>query len=153
MDKNPISNAASCLKLLDIYRYSSSVQRFSNLHPENTPENMTQQAKQSFKAELLQPEPKDSAPDIVKILVTLGDRLVSPDEDNEGEVKPLAHFEADFIVLYEVKEQLKDGALEEFVNFNVLHNVWPFWREFVFSNAESMHLPKPDIPLMCGTGG
>jgi len=156
MDKQLIADTASCMRLLDIYQYSASIKRYVDLQADDIPENMYQQGRRSFKAELLETESKSNAPDLIKVLVSLGERFVLQIEDDadkkseEEDDKPLAHFEADFVALYEVKEELEEHALEQFIKFNVLHNVWPFWREFVFRSADSMHLPKPDIPLMNG---
>jgi len=155
MDKKLIANTASCMRLLDIYQYSASIKRYVDLQADEMPENMYQQGRQSFKAELLTTESKTKTPDLMKVLVSLGERFVlqtadDTDKENNDKTKPLAHFEAEFVALYEVKEELEEPALEQFIKFNVLHNVWPFWREFVFRNADSMHLPKPDIPLMNG---
>jgi len=155
MDKTLIADTASCMRLLDIYQYSSSIKRYVDLQADDMHENMYQQGKRSFKAELLKTDSNNNAPDLIKVLVSLGERFVlqiedDTDKESEEDTKPLAHFEADFVALYEVKKELEDHALEQFIKFNVLHNVWPFWREFVFRSADSMHLPKPDIPLMNG---
>lgn len=155
MDKKLIANTASCMRLLDIYQYSASIKRYVDLQADDMPDNMYQQGRHSFKAELLETESKANTPKLMKVLVSLGERFVlqiedDADKENDGDTKPLAHFEADFVALYEVKEELEEHALEQFIKFNVLHNIWPFWREFVFRNADSMHLPKPDIPLMNG---
>ena len=155
MDKTLIADTASCMRLLDIYQYSSSIKRYVDLQADDMHENMYQQGKRSFKAELLKTDSNNNAPDLIKVLVSLGERFVlqiedDTDKESEEDAKPLAHFEADFVALYEVKKELEDHDLEQFIKFNVLHNVWPFWREFVFRSADSMHLPKPDIPLMNG---
>ena len=155
MDKKLIADTASCMRLLDIYQYSANIKRYIDLQADDIPENMYQQGRHSFKAELLETESNSNTPKLMKVLVFLGVRFVlqiedDADKENDEDTKPLAHFEAEFIALYEVKKELEEHALEQFIKFNVLRNVWPFWREFVFRNADSMHLPKPDIPLMNG---
>ena len=148
MDKTLIANTDACIKLLDIYQYSASVKRYVDLQSNDLLEDVYQQSKRSFKVELLEIEAKDNEPELMKVLVSLGNRFVVKTEDDASNMEPLAHFEAEFVALYEVKEELENHAIEQFIQFNVLHNVWPFWREFVFRSADSMHLPKPDIPLM-----
>lgn len=44
--------------------------------------------------------------------------------------------------------ELNENALKEFIQFNSLHNIWPFWREHALRVASLANLPKPQIQLM-----
>lgn len=80
--------------------------------------------------------------------VTLGTRLVG--EAGDGEPPVHVVIEADFQVEYELQDGLAEDALKAFVNFNVVHNVWPFWRQHVFDIVQRGGLPPLEIPLFAG---
>lgn len=62
-------------------------------------------------------------------------------------MRELAQIEACFIAKYHQSKNVSEEAVSEFVQFNVVHNVWPFWREHAFRTAVQAKLPTPIIPL------
>ncbi|HKL50644.1 MAG TPA: hypothetical protein VJ908_05710 [Wenzhouxiangellaceae bacterium] len=62
--------------------------------------------------------------------------------------KVLAVIEASYIVDYRCDENPCQEALDAFAQNNASFHVWPFWREFVASQANRMNLPKPTLPLI-----
>jgi len=60
----------------------------------------------------------------------------------------LAVIEASYIADYRCKENPGTDALDSFARHNASFHVWPFWREFVASQANRMNLPKPTLPLI-----
>lgn len=154
MDKKLVHEGSTYFELLTIYPYSSSIQRFDEISSNCPPEDLVQQDKHSIKARILEPEGEEVVVGdrILRGLVSFGTRFVVPSPEGEKEkFNILAHIEAVFAAEYSIiKEEISDAAFEEFLKFNVVHNVWPFWREFAFRSADSMQLPKPTISLMRG---
>ena len=143
MDKELISEAIEALELLDIYLYSSSVSRFEDITSDSFPENMSQQNKLSISAEFLESENSKDGERVIHAKVSLGYRyIVEKDEE-----KILAELEACFIAKYFQNKKICDAAIEEFMKYNVIHNVWPFWREHAFRLSTEANLPKPMISL------
>jgi len=94
-----------------------------------------------------------NSPKLLRVLISFGIRFVKPvSEFSNEEVNLLAHIEAEFSAKYKIAKEPKNDVLRDFVKLSVVHNVWPFWREFAFRASESAHLPKPLIPLMKSDG-
>lgn len=143
MDKKLISEAIDALELLDVYLYSSSVARFQDITSDSFPENMIQQNKLSISAEFLEPEDAKDGEKIINAKVTLGYRYII-DGDEE---QVLSELEACFVAKYLQNKHICEEAIEEFMKYNVIHNVWPFWREHAFRLSTEANLPKPIISL------
>ncbi|HBA67176.1 MAG TPA: hypothetical protein DCZ48_13550 [Methylococcaceae bacterium] len=85
-----------------------------------------------------------------RVFVDLGVRVVNLDVADGAEPSPLFQIEACYQVDYELTAPIEQAALDEFTHFNAVHNIWPFWRQYVFSMANQAGLPCPEIPLkMC----
>lgn len=146
MDKKLISEAIESLELLDIHLYTSSLKRFEDIDNENYPENMFQQNKVYVNADVLEPESDEDSTRLIIAKVGFGLRFVI--ENEESEIKNLAEIEACFVAKYHQSKDLSEDAIKEFLKFNAVHNVWPFWREFAFSSASQSKLPTPMISLL-----
>jgi hypothetical protein len=85
---------------------------------------------------------------LLQIIVELGTRVVVLHKDSEN--VPLIVIEADYIVEYEMLDDLPDEAVKAFAEFNAVHNVWPFWRQHVFDIVQRGRLPPLEIPLFAG---
>ncbi len=85
---------------------------------------------------------------LLQVRVSLGTRVVP--KTTEGEPVPLFVIEADYLVEYELNEDLPEEAIRAFAEFNVIHNVWPFWREHVFNIVGRGRLPRLEVPLYEG---
>ncbi len=89
---------------------------------------------------------------LLRALVTVGLRFVSAsdegEEESDGAVAVHAEVEATFCAVYRYSEKMTDDEIAEFLRFNAVHNVWPFWREHVLRVSAEAKLPRPSIPLM-----
>jgi hypothetical protein len=144
MDKKLIAQASEKIELLDIILYESNFKRFAEFHNQLT---LGQQNKLSVKAETGEAiYNENNSINIFRVFVELGLRI---NDLSNQEAKPelLYQVEATFRVDYELKSDVNEEALKEFAPFNAVHNVWPFWRQFVFSTTNQAHLPCPEIPL------
>jgi preprotein translocase subunit SecB len=86
----------------------------------------------------------------VQVLVSLGTRVVEAGAEHGDEAALLFMIEADYLVEYRIKSELSGDAAKAFAHFNGVHNVWPFWRQHVFTMVEQGRLPHIDIPLFTG---
>ncbi len=149
MHKELINIAAESLQLEDIYLHSSILERSSDLQTNrNMPEDLEQQDMMEINAELLEcKNSSDEKINILRALVKFGARFVTGDKDNQT---IYATLEATFAAEYTVLDNLPEDTLEEFLNFNAVHDVWPFWREHTYHVANAANLPRPNIPLVAG---
>ena len=143
MDNDLIVEAIKSLELIDIHLYSTSISRFEAINSDDYPEKMGQQNKISVKAEFLENDSDDSR--LIHAKVEFGLRFI--EENEESEIRTLAEIEACFIVKYHQIQEVSEEAIAQFMQFNVLHNAWPFWREHAFRSAAQAKLPTPMIPL------
>lgn len=146
MDKELIEAAIDALELVDIHLYSTSVKRYESISDERYPEDMLQQNKFSVDVEFLESEEKENiGTRIINAKVSFGLRLMVEKENDE--MTSLSEIESCFLAKYFQNKELSEEAVSEFMKYNVIHNVWPFWREHAFRISAEAHLPKPIISL------
>ena len=147
-----IRQATEALALKEIILYQSRFVRPVAV-PEQAEVAAAQQGKTSVRVERLDPlEVNDDTPPLMRCYVHLGTRLVATnDGDEEKEADVYIEIEGEFRVTYEVSnDTISEGALKAFAEFNVIHNVWPFWRQHVFDLVQRGDLPKLEVPLFAG---
>ena len=144
MDKSLIAEASKHLRLGSINLYEGNLKRFEALAETG---ELGQQTKLGVKAEKIELSISEQSVSILRVLVDLGIRVVNLAVPTETEPKPLYQIEAVFQVDYELTGSIEQDALDEFARFNTVHNVWPFWRQYVFSLASQAGLPCPEVPL------
>ena len=142
MDKALIAKAADALELVDIHLYSCSIARFEEILADEYPADMQQQNKLAVSAEVLASE---DGKKLINVKAAFGMRFVLLADDKEE--RALAEIESTFMAKYIQTDEIEEQALEEFIKFNAIHNVWPFWREHAFRMAAEANLPKPLIPF------
>jgi len=141
MDRALIAEASKHLRLASINLYEGNLKRFEALPEEG---NLGQQFKLGVKAEKLD---LGQSGTVLRVLVELGVRIVNLSVQTEAEPIPLFQIEATFQLDYGLTGEVDQLALNEFAQFNSVHNVWPFWRQYVFSIANQASLPCPEVPL------
>lgn len=144
MDKALIAEASKYLKLRSINLYESNLKRFEALPDAG---ELGQQTKLGVKADKIDTSNLDHSFGVLRVLVDLGVRVVKLTVKSESEPMPLFHIEATFQLDYELTGSVEQSALDEFAHYNAVHNVWPFWRQFVFNIANQAGLPCPEVPL------
>jgi len=145
MDKTLIAEASKNLKLRSINLYEGSLKRFERL-PESG--EFGQQTKLGIKPQIIGVFNSNEQSPIFRVLVDLGVRVVEIlAERPKEEAEPLYQIEAAFEIDYEMIDSIEQAALEEFAKYNAVHNVWPFWRQYVFSMTNQAGLPCPEVPL------
>ncbi len=156
MDKQLLQEAMSAIDLQDIYLYSSQVTRSQDISENDYPDKMFQQNKLQIDGERLElkDENEIKGPELIKAKVHFGARYVT---ENTEHLEELSEIQATFIALYVINADVSESAVSEFIKYNVIHNVWPFWREFALRTSIEARLPKLVIPLNknlpCNTEG
>lgn len=170
MDKQLINTAAKSLALVDIALLEQSLKTNQDDYylGELKAQDYTQQHMLNVTKTLLSYSNEEREFNTLAVRVKLGVRLVEFEggesgkdlqdvEDVEGgaeEIKRVyAEITADYLAEYLIVGDIPPmEALDEFSNFNAIHNVYPFWREMVFSTAKNARLPKIFISLYHDSG-
>jgi len=78
-----------------------------------------------------------------------GVRLIDPslheDTDEFLKVEIIATFEAEYQLIN--PDDFNEDGMSQFLNRNVPHHVWPYWREFVQSTCARIGIPEIVIPF------
>lgn len=136
--------------LQDICLWGTSLKRDSEYLPDVHDGKCAVQTMRSFDADQYKVSFENGEEgDLLRVLVTLGLRTVTKPEDETPETV-LNSLEATFAVEYLVLKQPSEDELKEFVEFNCLHNAWPFWRQHVYDTLKRASLPVPLVPLFSG---
>lgn len=143
---------ADYLQINDLYRWDSKFERGIEYQSDVHLGRVKLQSRHSVEPELLDAETEEG--ERVKVLrtkVTLGIRATFA--DHEGAKPELLHLvEATFAVEYLVLRPIDEEQIQSFSKFNCIHNVWPFWRQYVFDTLKSASLPVISVPFFPGNG-
>lgn len=155
MDKEAIQSAVTKLSLLDIYLWDSDFERGTYVDARDYPAAPEQQSRLSVETQELTISfhESNSTLDVLRVLVTLGIRAVPEDLEEPTEHDALFKIEATFAAEYLISDTLSEEEIGEFSTHNAVHNVWPFWRNHVFSTVNNASLPKMNVPLLRGVPG
>jgi len=138
--------AANALKLKDITLFGAEFK-----HGKYTGTEGVQEDKRGTHYHKSTIETENEEHDLLEILVLFGIRVVPPDTDEEDEDPPFSFLiEAEFVVEYQIIDELSEDAIKAFAEFNAVHNAWPFWRQHVYDIVQRAGLPKVDVPLFTG---
>lgn len=140
-----LQQAIDGLVIHDVYVKSCQAQCADDFDPKSTQLDalLVQQMHVVHRSEWVE---IDGDGQLVRIYIRLGTRWVSPEEDNEQDIK--AFIEADFIAEYQVNQTLEQDAVDEFALKNASYHVWPYWRELLSSHCERLRLPRVMLPTV-----
>lgn len=140
-----LQQAIDGLVIHDVYVKSCQAQCADDFDPKSTQLDalLVQQMHVVHRSEWVE---IDGDGQLVRIYIRLGTRWVSPEEDNEQDIK--AFIEADFIAEYQVNQALEQDAIDEFALKNASYHVWPYWRELLSSHCERLRLPRVMLPTV-----
>ena len=144
-----LASAIASLELQDIVLYQNRLKR-GNPFPDD-PDSVSLQTRKEayFIGEgLSDPSFVNGDQPMLVAGASLGVRVVR-NSQNDGESESAEVFveiEADFILDYAITDKtVSREALEKFVEVNVLHNIWPFWRQHVYDVRQRALLPQINI--------
>jgi len=140
-----LQRAIDHLTIQDVYIKSTQSQCNEGFDPKTTEldELLVQQMHSVQKSEVLKINESGL---LVRIYVRLGTRWVTPNDNEEPDVK--AFIEAYFIAEYRMTEDLEPECIDEFAQHNASFHVWPYWREFLSSQCERLRLPRVVLPTV-----
>lgn len=146
MDEKLLMEATPAMELLDLHLYTCSLERADCDYDIFSPEiKKNQKNSAEINADIFEPiEKTEDSFQLLNIKVSLKVALYN----QENQEKPLYTISACFLAKYVQRYELNENALKEFIQFNSLHNIWPFWREHALRVASLANLPKPQIQLM-----
>jgi hypothetical protein len=145
MDSILLEEAIAALALDDIFLFNSSIRREKEFETKNCPtKNVTQENQIQVKADIVEFEDNEEI-SILRAIVSFEAKFLH-NRETEKEVE-LCSIEASFVAIYNKTDDVSDEALQEFITYNTVHNVWPFWREHAFRITREARLPTPKIPF------
>lgn len=137
------------LQLENIYLWDCKLEREQEYQPGRHGGHVKVQSRHGFEAEVLDAEAAGGeTAELFRVKVTQGLRAIV-DLDG-GQEEPLHTIEATFAVEYRIVRPLPHEKMTEFIEFNCAHNVWPFWREHVYSTLRAASLPVLNVPFFPG---
>lgn len=143
---------SECFELLDLALWTTSLHRNIEYQVALHEGKCAVQSRRSVRADKLTVQLEKASPEMemLRVYVTLGLRVVVP-SDSDADVKEVIHaLEATFAAEYAIKKEPSERDFERFVNFNAVHNIWPFWRQHVFDIFRRASLPVPRVPFFPG---
>jgi len=155
MDRRTIEKIARKLELRDIALDMSELTRNSNVDPDLYPPSVRHQSRVSVTAQELTFADAENVEipvlrAYVRFMLSAFPRFAEPRSESESaDTSDVTLFAitATYRVEYQVKEPLTETEIEQFSQFNVVHNAWPFWRHHVHNVTGLAKLPSIVIPL------
>jgi len=148
MNKELLQKAAKSLTPTGVLLRSSKVSTHPEFHPQMGQQDLQVQYKASHLSEYKLMLDDGAKQSLIVFYFEAGIRLVddSVDEKNDEFVK--VEIVATFASEYRLTnaDDFDENAMSEFLNYNVRHHVWPYWREYVQSTCMRMGLPVVPVP-------
>lgn len=145
-DRQKVAAAIDALDIVDIALFDCHLKRFEDVPA--TPElDLVQMWKRTVSCR------RDENSDFGKVFlakIDLGVRLGAPPPKEGDDPIIYAEIEASYVALYRIKHETDEQNLKLFAENNSVHNVWPFWRQFVFDIVQKSKLPHIEVPLIAG---
>jgi hypothetical protein len=147
-----LQKAIDSLNIQDVFFVSSILELSDDFEPKYNSdiESLGIQFKHHVKKHLtFEVEDGDVKEKIFRVYVELGARwVIEQDEEKVGEPNVCAIVEGSVVAEYQMLGDLSDEALREFALNNASFHVWPYWREYLMSQANRMNLPKTVLPAV-----
>src|SRR3546814_9333000 len=121
--------AAKQLSIKDVVLASCRFERPARGVPDVGTE-VHQAHKRGVEYQIIEVDSEGASERQLQVLVELGVRISSDAPD--GVDAPIhVQIEAEFVVVYEVLDDIDETCIYQFDNFNHVHKVWTFWRQLV----------------------
>jgi len=148
MNKELLQQAARVLTPIGVFLRTTTVR----IHPAFQPRHGKSDLKVEYKArhiseyKLLLEEAEKTG--VVSFQFEAGVRLVDDEVDEAADDYVKVEMVAVFASEYQLSEAatFDEDAMSEFLNHNVRHHVWPYWREYLQSTCARMGLPVIPVP-------
>lgn len=142
-----LQTAIDCLKIRDVYLYSSNASLKDTFEPKYDPDinKLEVQFKHIVtRSSVLELKEDDNTLKLFRVFVELGARWVLPiRKENTVETPEIkAHIEGIMIAEYLMQPDPGQDALKRFAMKNASFHIWPYWREYLTAHCQRMNLPK-----------
>lgn len=157
-----LQKAIDALRIQDVYLRNSRGDLIDGFDPRYSPEinDLAVQFKHVVtRGEVLELQDGKEEINIFRVHIELGARWVvlpgsettedgTKEKDEEGDADVRAVIEATFLAEYLIEGDPGQDALDTFALKNASFHVWPYWREYLMSQAMRMNLPKVALPAV-----
>ena len=144
-ERDLLKKAAQALRIKDVVLHESKFEQENPL-PDEAAE-VIQQQMEGWRYRMGEAEGRQW----LQVLYRFGTRLTEPGEDEESVGEIYYTIEAEFMAHYQFEDaELSEEAIKLFAQYNTKHNVWPFWREYVFATCQRARVNPPEIGLYSG---
>ena len=146
IDSATVNRAAKKLELRDIVLHTVSLLRGESPDPSLYPSYIKQQLEVKAACyQLLFIDDNQEEIPILRAYVRL--EILGFDEDGDEDDGPLFTISAEYRVDYLINKELTSKEMDAFTSYNVVHNVWPFWRQRVQQTVDEAKLPRVTVPF------
>jgi len=148
-----LQKAIDCLKIRDVYLYSSSASLEDAFEPKYDPDldKLEMQFKHMVtRSNVLELEEDNNTVNLFRVFVGLGTRWVLPNSEQDSVDDPeiKAHIEGVMVAEYLMQSDPGPDALKQFAMKNASFHIWPYWREYLTAHCQRMNLPKLVMPAV-----
>lgn len=139
------------LSLHDICLWESSLSRQGDFQPDTHNGRCVPQSFHTCEPSLYKATFRGGNEEVLlRVLVELGVRSVYKGTPEEPVDEVMYTLEATYSAEYIVHQVPSKAELSSFIEFNCVHNVWPFWRQHVLETLRQATLPAPVVPFFPG---
>ncbi len=148
-----LQKAIDCLKIRDVYLYSSNASLKDAFEPKYDPDldKLEVQFKHIvIRSSVLALEDVSKTINLFRVFVELGARWVLPivKENTVDTFEIKAHIDGIMVAEYFMQKDPGSDALKHFAMKNASFHIWPYWREYLTAHCQRMNLPKLVIPTV-----
>lgn len=109
--------------------------------------------RQVIQSNIIEIKQADGDSCLLRVYIDVGIRVRYKDDPEQTD--PLAQIEASYCLDYRITQpelRRDQEALDTFALQNASYHLWPYWREYLMSQASRMNLPKIALPVRLFTG-
>jgi len=149
VNKELLQKAAKSLVPAGVLLRSTKVDTHPEFHRQmEQPENLQVQYRarhlNEYKLMLTEEENQGIMAFFFEASIRLVDDSIDEKDDAFVKVEIVATFASEYILSN--ANDFDEDAMSEFLNHNVQHHIWPYWREYVQSTCARMGLPAVPVP-------
>jgi hypothetical protein len=157
MNKEILKLAIDSLQISMVYIRESNITNYNDFDPLISGQQLFGQMKiQTVKHDFKSIEIEGEKTKFVRFFIDAGMRTLAglaPDKIGDDEELLSKYLATEITVTYVAEyvitneEKLNEEAIKEFGRFNAPYNIWPFLREYLYSQSGRMSMPASLIPM------
>ena len=148
-----LQKVIDCLKIRDVYLYSSSASLVDAFEPKYDPnlDKLEVQFKHIVsRSNVLEVDESSKTIKLFRVFVEFGARwvLLGTGQDSVDSTQIKAYIEGVMVAEYLMQDDPGPDALKQFAMKNASFHIWPYWREYLTAHCQRMNLPKLVMPAV-----